>query len=77
MRSRDKVCVPDVHELKKSILKDHISGLSFHPGVTKMYQDLNKLFWWPGMKKEVVELVYSCLTCHKSKIEYQKSLGLM
>ena len=42
-----------------------------------MYQDLKGLFWWPGMKEDVVEFVYSCLTCQKSKIEHHKLLGMM
>lgn len=64
MRFRGKVCVPDVLKLKKNIFKEgHRSGLSFHLTTTKMYQDLKKLFWWPGMKMEVVEFVYACLTC--------------
>lgn len=29
------------------------------------------------MKKEIAEFVYSCLICQKSKIEHQKSSGLM
>lgn len=29
------------------------------------------------MKEDVVEFTYSCLTCRKLKIEYQKLLGLM
>lgn len=29
------------------------------------------------MKKEIVEFVYACSTCHKSKVEHQKSLSLM
>jgi hypothetical protein len=29
------------------------------------------------MKKEVVEFVYACLTCQKTKIEHQTSSGLM
>ena len=59
-------CVLDVPELKKSILKEgHKSGLSIHPGATKMYQDLKKFFWWPSMKKEVAKFVYACLTCQK------------
>jgi hypothetical protein len=75
----DWICVPDIHELKKRILEEcHRSSLSIHPGVTKMYQDLKKLFWWPGMKKDIAEFVYACnLICHKSKIEHQKPLGLM
>ena len=47
---RDQVCVPD----KRQILDEgHRSSLSIHPGATKMYQDLKRLFWWPGMKKDV------------------------
>ncbi|KAI5436408.1 hypothetical protein KIW84_022768 [Lathyrus oleraceus] len=74
----NRVCIPDVTELKKSILEEgHRSGLSIHPGATKMYHDLKKLFWWPGMKREIASFVYSCLTCQKSKIEHQKPSGLM
>jgi len=35
-----------------------------------MYQDLKRLFWWPGMKKDIAEFVYDCLVCQKSKIEH-------
>src|SRR3954465_943411 len=78
MRFGDRVCVPNVTELRRSILEEgHCSGLSIHPGATKMYHDLKKLFWWPGMKKEIVEFVYSCLTFQKSKIEHQKSYGFV
>ena len=78
MRFGNRVCVPDVAEIRKSILEEgHRSGLSIHPGATKMYHDLKKLFWWPGMKKEIAEFVYACLVCQKSKIEHQKPSGLM
>jgi len=61
---RDRVCVPDVLELKRLILDEgHRSSLSIHPRATKMYQDLKRLFWWPGMKKEIAEFVYACLIC--------------
>ena len=42
-----------------------------------MYQNLNNLFWWPGMKSDVARFVYACLTCQKSKVEHQKPAGLM
>lgn len=78
MRLKDKVCVPYFLELKKKILKEgHINGLSIHLGATKMYQDLKKMFYWPSMKKDIVEFVYSCFTCHKSKVEHQKSSELI
>lgn len=78
IRFRDRVCVIDVSGHKKSILEEgHRSGLSIHPSATKMYQDLKRIFWWPGMKREVVEFMYACLTCHKSKVKHQKPLGLL
>lgn len=70
--------MPDLLELKKSILEEsHKSGLSIHLGATKMYQDLKKMYWRVGMKKDVVEFVYSCLTFQKSKIEHHKPSRLM
>ena len=42
-----------------------------------MYQDLKRLFLWPGMKKDIAEFVYACFVCQKSKIEHQKPSGLM
>ncbi|MCI10571.1 retrotransposon protein, partial [Trifolium medium] len=78
MRYRGRVCIPDVPELKKMILEEgNQSGLSIHPGVTKIYQDLKKLFWWPGMKKQISEFLYACLVCQKSNIEHQKPSGLL
>ncbi|RZB86561.1 Transposon Ty3-G Gag-Pol polyprotein [Glycine soja] len=54
LRLRDRICVPNVPELRKIILEEgHRSNLSIHPGATKMYQDLKMMFWWPNMKREV------------------------
>ena len=51
-------------KLRQLIIEEgHRSGWSIHPGATKMYQDLRKTFWWPGMKKEISEFVYACLVC--------------
>lgn len=78
MRFRDRVYVPDFPELKKKILEEgHISGLSIHLSVRKMYQDLKKMFWWSCMKNDVVEFDYSYLTCQKSKVKHQRPYGLM
>ena len=57
MRCCDRVCIPDVGDLRKRILDEgHRSGMSIHPGATKMYQDLKKLFWWPGIKRKLPSL---------------------
>jgi len=78
LRFRGRICIPDNDEMKKMILEEsHRSRLSIHPGATKMYHDLKKLFWWSGLKRDVTQFVYSCLTCQKSKVKHQKPVGLM
>jgi len=45
LRFRGRICIPDDDEMKKMILEEsHRSSLSIHPGATKMYHDLKKLF---------------------------------
>jgi hypothetical protein len=70
---RDRVCVPDNKEIRKVVMEEgHGSRYSIHPGATKMYQDLKRVFWWPGMNKEIADFVSKCLTCQKVKVEHQK-----
>nr|GEW01556.1 putative reverse transcriptase domain-containing protein [Tanacetum cinerariifolium] len=38
----------------------------------KMYYDLQGLYWWPEMKKDIAMYVSKCLTCSKVKAEQQK-----
>jgi len=78
LRFQGRICVPDDVEVKKLILEEgHKSRLSLHPGMTKMYQDLKKNFWWQGMKKDVAQYVFACLTCQKAKVEHQRPGGIM
>lgn len=52
--TKDRICVPQKAELKTLILDEgHKCKLSLHPGMTKMYQDLKKMFWWLGMKRNM------------------------
>ena len=61
---RDRVCVPNDNDLKKSILeKAHSESFAMHPGSMKMYQDLKISYWWSEMKKEVSEFVTKCMAC--------------
>jgi len=46
LRFRGRICIPNNDEMKKMILEEsHKSSLSIHPGASKMYHDLKKLFW--------------------------------
>ncbi|KAA0053631.1 ty3-gypsy retrotransposon protein [Cucumis melo var. makuwa] len=48
-----------------------------HPGSTKMYQDLKRVYWWRNMKREVAEFVSKCLVCQQVKAPRQKPAGLL
>ena len=77
-RCSNRLCVPDVEDLRKDILDEaHKSRLTVHPGGTKMYKDLKRNFWWEGMKRHVAEHVSKFLTCQQVKTEYQKPAGLL
>ena len=78
MYYKDRVCVPNDCELKKSILDEaHNGSFSIHPGSTKMYQDLKRSFWWSGMKRDVSEFVTKCLVCQRVKAKHQVPSGLL
>ncbi|GJR55179.1 putative reverse transcriptase domain-containing protein [Tanacetum coccineum] len=38
---------------------------SVYPGADKMYYDLQDMYWWPGMKRDIATYVRECLTCAK------------
>ncbi|GJW31832.1 putative reverse transcriptase domain-containing protein [Tanacetum coccineum] len=50
---------------------------SMHPGADKMYYDLQDMYWWLGMKKEIAIYVSKCLTCAKVKAQHQRPPGLL
>jgi hypothetical protein len=54
---RNRICVPYVGDLRKTILREaHDSAYFIHPGSTKMYQDLKHRYWWYGMKRDVAAM---------------------
>jgi hypothetical protein len=61
---KDRLVVPKDFELHRKIMDEtHCSRYSIHPVTNKMYQDLNKSFWWTKMKREIAKYVSECDTC--------------
>ncbi|KAL0551564.1 hypothetical protein IC582_010653 [Cucumis melo] len=72
------LCVPSDSAVKTELLSEaHSSPFSMHPGSTKMYQDLKRVYWWRNMKREVAEFVSRCLVCQQVKAPRQKPAGLL
>ena len=63
-RYQDRLCVPEVDDLRTRIIADaHGSRYSIHPYSTKMYHDLKQIYWWDGMKKDIADYVARCPSC--------------
>ena len=76
IRLRDRLCVPS--SVRAELLAEgHRSQFAIHPGTTKMYRNLRRHFWWPGMKKYVATYVSQCATCQQIKAEHQRPSGLL
>ncbi|GKC42510.1 putative reverse transcriptase domain-containing protein, partial [Tanacetum coccineum] len=74
----DRIWAPLKCEVRTLIMDEaHKSKYSIHPGADNMYYDLRDRYWWPGMKKDIVEYVSKCLTCLKVKAEHQRPSGML
>ena len=64
LRYHDRLCVPDVDYLRTKIVTEaYMSKYLIHPGSTKIYYDLQQIYWWDGMKKDIVEFVAKAPNC--------------
>ncbi|KAI3701167.1 hypothetical protein L2E82_45814 [Cichorium intybus] len=73
---RNRVWVPKAGGIQKLILEEsHKSKYSIHPGSTKTYRDLKEQYWWPGIKKRIVNYIFKCATCAQVKAKHQAPYG--
>ena len=76
MKYQARLCVLEVDGLQERILEEaHSSKYSIHPGSTKMYRDLRKIYLYNGMEKGIAKFVFKCLNCHQVKVENQRPNG--
>ena len=68
---RNWFCISNESKLKNDILEEaHQLLYAMHPRSTKMYRDLREIYWYLGMKKDIVEFVARYLTCQQVKVEH-------
>ena len=63
LRYQGRLCVHDVGMLIQHILVEAYNCRYYiHPGSTKMYNDLQELYWLNGMKRDIEDFVSKCPT---------------
>jgi hypothetical protein len=64
LRFKNRIYVPPNNELRSLILnKAHKTMYMDHLRVMEMRADLKPLFFWKGMKEDIVNYVARCLEC--------------
>jgi hypothetical protein len=64
LRFKNRIFVSPNDELWILMLnKAHRAVYMAHPGVTKMREDLKPLYFWRGMKENIVNYVEKCIEC--------------
>jgi hypothetical protein len=78
LRFKNWIYIPLIDELRSLILNEaHKEVYMAHLGVTKMRVDLKPLFFWKGMKADIVNYVARFLECQQVKGEQRHPAGLL
>ena len=61
--------------IPKSLRADILQRIhSGHQGITKCRARASQSVWWPGMSKEIENLVRNCTTCCKTQVQFAEPL---
>ena len=70
LRKQGRLVVPDIDGLRDEVLREcHHSKLTIHPGGNKMYQDMKRVYYWEGMKRDIGKFISKCMNCQLVKDE--------
>lgn len=78
LRYKNRLYIGPTENLRRElILKLHESTVGGHSGQMGTYQRVKSLFYWKGLKCDVVEMVKACDVCQRCKHENVVSPGLL
>jgi hypothetical protein len=75
---KNRIYVPSSGELRNLVLKEmHNVPYVGHPGYQKTIAAVRSQFFWPGMKKDVVDYISRCMECQRVKVEHRHPTGFL
>lgn len=75
-REHWKLCVP-TEERRKVLQETHDAPTAGHLGIAKTFFRLTQQYYWPRMRKDVIQYVQSCHQCQAVKALQQPPAGQM
>ena len=74
LRYQGCLCIPNVdNSIVNILLESQSSRHCFHPGSTKIYCDLEEVYWCIGTKKDITGLVFKCPDYQQVNFEHQNT----
>ena len=73
LRYQNRIVVLD----REGLQKVFCTPFSRHPGVNKMMADLRPLYFWSGLKWDVIEYVAQFSECQHVKAKYVRLIELL
>jgi len=71
-----RILVPEDDNIRKALLAlYHDSPMAGHPGITRTYDLLGRMYTWKNMRTYVEDYVHGCTTCAKAKKKNTKAHG--
>lgn len=61
----------------KVLMWGHSSQFTCHPGSARTLEFLQRRFWWPTIKDDVMAFVKACPTCNQNKSSHQPPQGFL
>jgi hypothetical protein len=75
---KNRVYIPNVQGLKLVILREmHKVTYDGHLGYQKVVAAVRSHYFWPSMKKDIIEYIVRCVECQKVKAEHRHPAGLL
>jgi len=64
-----RIYVLNNKKIKEEILKEnHDLADVGHPGQHRMLELIKRIYWWPGLKKDVKKYIQGCFKCQQNKV---------
>lgn len=74
----NRLYIPNSTELRKLIMNEfHKRPYVSQLGCQKMTKPIWKVYFWPGMKKDIVEYISKFLECQQVKVEHMHPTRLL
>lgn len=63
-RYQGRLCVPNIDGLReRKLVETHSLRYSIHPNTTKMYRNLQEIYWGINIKRDIDKFVAKCPNC--------------